>query len=441
MRKITFNYKREAKQNPYIGFTSFQHFRNDELYSDIIVKPENNYTETEHVECYPVPDYVEEKGRAQGYYPDCSIVYIRILWKEFEPKQGEFNFGFIDSIMKKAEENDQKVMFRLMPHSTRESDDVPDWVKLLIDCPPRPKNMREKISPSDPEFLNLFGNAIRIFGEHYDRNPTLGFVDVSLPGSWGEGSSCELFTEDQLKKFVDIYTDTFKHTLLIGQVIEPWIVNYMNEKGNVGWRADGVGEENHNLRYIPEREQQMSEVWKHAHVSFESYWWLGEWKRKGWDIDDIIERTLKWHVSAFNAKSLPIPMEWKEKIEAWIDKMGYHYVIKSAEIPDRVKAGKKMSIKFTVDNIGVAPIYYNVPLVFKLKNAQVEETFITDVDIRNWIGGEYCEDISFSLPENIMEGEYSLQVGIGGEGHPPICFATDAPQDGFFSILGTVTLE
>ena len=84
-----FKYKREAKQNPYIGFVSFQHFRNDELYSDLIVKPENNMTETEHVECYPVPDYVEEKGRAQGYYPDSSVVYIRILWKEFEPIEGE----------------------------------------------------------------------------------------------------------------------------------------------------------------------------------------------------------------------------------------------------------------------------------------------------------------------------------------------------------------
>ena len=95
--KKSFAYKRECKQNPYIGFTSFQHFRNDELYSDLIVKPENNMTETEHVECYPVPDYVEEKGRAQGYYPDSSVVYIRILWKEFEPRECEYNYAFIVS--------------------------------------------------------------------------------------------------------------------------------------------------------------------------------------------------------------------------------------------------------------------------------------------------------------------------------------------------------
>ena len=32
--KKYYHYQREKKQNPYIGFTSFQHFRNDELYSD-----------------------------------------------------------------------------------------------------------------------------------------------------------------------------------------------------------------------------------------------------------------------------------------------------------------------------------------------------------------------------------------------------------------------
>ncbi len=77
--KKYYQYQREQKQNPYIGFTSFQHFRNDELYSDLIVRPENNMTETEHVECYPIPATTEEKGRAQGYYPDASVVYIRAV--------------------------------------------------------------------------------------------------------------------------------------------------------------------------------------------------------------------------------------------------------------------------------------------------------------------------------------------------------------------------
>lgn len=50
-----YNFKPEEGLNQYIGFMSFRHFRGEKLYSDSIVRPENNYTETELFECYPVP--------------------------------------------------------------------------------------------------------------------------------------------------------------------------------------------------------------------------------------------------------------------------------------------------------------------------------------------------------------------------------------------------
>ena len=59
-KNIHFNYQREAAQNPWSGFMSFQHFRGEKLYSDIVVRPENKMTETERVECYPVSADAEE---------------------------------------------------------------------------------------------------------------------------------------------------------------------------------------------------------------------------------------------------------------------------------------------------------------------------------------------------------------------------------------------
>lgn len=440
MKRITYTYQKEKKQNPYIGFTSFQRFRNDELYSDLIVKPENNMTETEHVECYPVPDYVEEKGRSQGYYPDCSVAYIRILWKEFEPKQGEYNYAFIENVLKKAKENDQTVMFRLMPHSTRESDDVPDWLKTLIECPARPKGERVKDSPTDPKFLELFGSAIRKIGERFDDDPVLDALDVALPGAWGEGSSCKFFSEEQLKAFVDIYTDAFKKTTLIGQVGKPWLVHYMNETRPVGWRADCIGNPPQLHDLVPNKEKEMPDVWKNASVSFESYWWIGEWQRKGWDLDEIIEKTLSWHVSTFNAKSLPIPFAWKDKIDDWVAKMGYHFVIDEVETQERAKLGGKLQVRLKIENVGVAPIYNPLPLYIRLKNVACEKTFETDIDIRKWAEGEYVEYIEIVLPKDMPVGDYELQIGIGGGDQPSVVFATNAEQDGNYSILTTLKL-
>ena len=107
-----FNYKREEGQNPYIGIMSFQHFRGEKLYSDIVVTPEANFTETERVECYPISKDAAENGREEGYYPDSSVVYIRILWKEFEPEQGVYRYEFIEKILEDAKAHGQTVLFR-----------------------------------------------------------------------------------------------------------------------------------------------------------------------------------------------------------------------------------------------------------------------------------------------------------------------------------------
>ncbi len=429
-------YQREIKQNPYTGFTSFQHFGNDKLYSDMIVRPENNMTETEHVECYPIPYYVEENGREQGYYPECTICYIRILWKEFEPEQGRFNYDFIQSILDKAKEQKQSVMFRLMPHSTRETDDVPDWLKEIIECPERPAGMRIKTSPSDPRFLDFFGNAIRHLGERFDTNPTLKFIDTAIAGAWGEGSS--IFNDEQQLKVADIYTEVFKNTMLIGQCSYTALMKHLLTSANAGWRADGVGEACQTKEGLPRYVAQIPDAWKKGHVTFESYWWLGEWQRKGWNIDEIIEATLSWHISSFNAKSLPIPFEWKEKIDSWVAKMGYHFVIDEISHKDTAKRDEDLKIRLCVDNVGVAPAYFGLPLYIRLKNHDFEYQFKTDIDITEWVEGKYTENIIIHLPEHMPVGEYVIQSAIGGDIDPAVYFATNADFDGRYYTLSKI---
>ncbi len=434
-----YSYQKEIYQNPYTGFTSFQHFGNGKLYSDLIVRPENNMTETEHIECYPIPEYVEENGREQGYYPQCSMCYIRVLWKEFEPQQGCFNYDFIENILNTAKEHNQSVMFRLIPHSTRETDDVPDWLKEIIDCPKRPDGMRVKASPSDPRFLKYFGNAISHLGERFDSNPTLKFIDTAIAGAWGEGS--RIFSEEQQMEIADIYTRVFKNTMLIGQCSHTYLMQHLLKTTAVGWRADGVGEACQTKEGLPKYVALIPEVWKKGHVTFESYWWLGEWQRKGWNIDEIIEATLNWHISSFNAKSLPIPFEWKDKIDNWVSKMGYHFVIDEIRHQDTAKPGEKLEIELQIDNVGVAPAYFEIPLYVKLKSPCFEYQFKTDVNITRWIAGKYTESISLDLPENLSSGEYSIQLALGGEDYPAAYFATNAEFDGRYYTLSKLFIE
>ncbi len=439
--KNDFKYMPEEGQNPYIGFMSFQHFRGEKLYSDSIVRPENNATETEPFECYPVPDDVEENGREEGYYPDSSVVYIRILWKEFEPEEGVYNYAFIEDIIKKAKAHNQSLIFRLMAHSTRARDDVPEWLKKKIPCPERPEGKRVKDSPTDPLFLELFCRAIRKLGERFDDDPVFDAIDISLPGSWGEGHNLHLYSAESLKKLVDTYTDVFKKTQLIGQLLKPELILYAGRTASVGWRGDGLGHPGHTDEYYPPCIEELPDVWKTAPVSFEAFWWLCEWQRQGWDLDKVIEKTLSWHISSFNAKSLPIPYEWKDKIDYWVSKMGYHFGIDYFKFPKVANPGDTLNLELSIENHGVAPLYKDIPLYLKFSNETEEFEFLTKVDVRTWLPGKVTEKMGVTLSKNVTPGEYDISIGIFNEINPVIFLCTDAKREGSFYRVGKVTVE
>ena len=84
-KKQPFEAKNEPVSNPFIGFTSYQRFRTDPLFSDVVVRPENNKTETEATECYPVSETVVRHNGGPGFYPDTNVAYIRLLWKDLSP--------------------------------------------------------------------------------------------------------------------------------------------------------------------------------------------------------------------------------------------------------------------------------------------------------------------------------------------------------------------
>lgn len=433
---------KERVKNPYIGFTSYQKFRGDPLNTDIVVRPENNMTETEALECYPVSPDLDQHGDGTGFHPDTAVAYIRILWKEFEPEREQYNYALIADILDKARAAGQTVMFRLLPHSTRASDDVPEWLKSVIECPARPAGKRVKDSPKDPLFLKLFGQAMEAIGRRFDADPTLDVVDISLPGAWGEGHKASSYPREALEELMDVYTRAFPNTKLVGQ-LQSDLLEYVNRSHPCGYRADGVGNDRLMLYYYPKaiKNNPPADAWKYAPVSFEAFWWLGEWYRQGWDIDDVIERTLRWHISTFNAKSLPAPFEWQEKIERWLDKMGYHFALRVFEHPTLAAKGDILQLGMIVENRGVAPIYNEIPLKIRLCNDKNSYIFTTEIDIRKWLPGDNFENFEVALPQNIEYGDYDIEFSVGGGDKPLINFEMQTGRDGDFYKIGGIKID
>ncbi len=137
---------------------------------------------------------------------------------------------------------------------------------------------------------------------------------------------------------------------------------------------------------------------------------------------------------------MPIPYEWKDKIDGWVNKMGYHYVIDYISCPEKTTVGSSLNIELCVDNVGIAPIYKKLPFNIRLKSERDEYIFTTEIDIRAWLPGKNTEKIEINLPKGLTPNVYALEVGIISNMFPVIYFATDAERDGAYYKLNNIEI-
>ena len=185
---------------------------------------------------------------------------------------------------------------------------------------------------------------------------------------------------------------------------------YALSRADVGYRGDCLGDSKEGSRYLGDFKDfdsgswshmfdlyprqiicsGVQDAWKKAPVSFEVCWVVRHWLDMGWDIDYIIDRSLKWHISTFNAKSSPIPAVWKSKVDGWLKKMGYRLALRRFTYQEAVYAGGRLEYTCWLENTGVAPCYKPFKFAFRLKSDSFTRTFTTDADIRQWLPRRQC---------------------------------------------------
>lgn len=412
-RTITVRFQEtdEVLVNPGIGFMTFQRFNGDEL------NPGLKWTEG-----YPIV-YQEFKGTLENKnHPMTSIAYFRVYWKFVEPEQGRYNWEMLDKALLTARQREQTLMLRIAPYGTGPDNDAPDWYRAMLgDETGKLPEKKWRTNPEDPRYVLHFGNMIRALGRRYDGHPDLESVDLAIVGAWGEGAGSALLTEKTRQALVDAYLEAFRKTPLVMLLTDEKTNKYGISQRAVGWRVDCLGDMggfsptwNHMFDYYPQAiiNFGMRDAWKRAPVTLEVCWVMQHWKNQKWDIDYIIDQSLKWHISSFNGKSSAVPDEWWPQVNRWLKRMGYRFVLRKFTYPADVRPNGKLEFTSWWENKGVAPCYRRFPLALRLKSAQRTEVLETDADIREWLPGDVVYDRAVFLPADMPPGEYELSVGL-----------------------------
>jgi hypothetical protein len=438
--------------NPGIGFMTFQRFNGDTLNEG------KSWTEG-----YPI-DYQDFKGSLENEnHPMTSVAYFRVYWRFMEPEKGNYRWDLIDNALKTARQRKQTLMLRIAPHGTNDKEDVPGWYRKIVGDSKNWPNNKWMVNPEDPNYVEHFGSFIRELGKRYNGHPYLESVDLSIISAWGEGESSELLTKKTREALIDAYTDTFTDTPLLMMLNDKNTNMYGLSKADVGYRADCLGDMrsgwtvpadfhefepggwSHMFDLYPRLiiEAGMQNAWKKAPVSFEVCWVVQHWMDMGWDIDYIIDQSLKWHISSFNAKSSPIPKEWQPNVDRWLKKMGYRLALRRFTYPGVVKPGDRLDFTSWWENMGVAPCYKKFLLAYRIKGDKYSKTMVTDADITDWLPGDSIHDSAVDVPDDIPHGSYEIQVSIidRNSGEPKVKLAMEGLQpDGWYT-LGAITVE
>ena len=406
----------------------------------------------------------DEQNRRAENYPQCSIAYFRFYWSKLEPQEGRYNFELIDSLLEKARQKDQDLALRFMPTSAADSyEGTPKWYMEKAKGYWYKKYDRKGWAPehNDPYFLAKQQELVSAFGQKYSGHRNIVRMEIGSVGFWGEWHMSHtepvlpMISEENAVKVIDMYLKYWDRTplsMLIGYV--PGL-RYAVSKGT-GWRADSLGDYGyfsptwcHMFDAYPQqlRDANAWDAWKKGPVAFEPPGSMQDLDKtvpeKGGGYDNMWNKALEWHGSAFNAKSRSIYTHQVPSIERFLKKCGYRFVLRRVVLPRTQSAKQRyLPIAVVIENAGVAPIYKDCVLAVKLTGGSRTLVLKAQAKVSEWLPGRHQIDENMALPAVLGTGNYAVSIGLlePGSDRPTIRLANKGMDSEGWHPLGLMEI-
>ena len=122
------------------------------------------------------------------WFPGCSTVYMRVLWNDIEPEEGEYRWDLFDTVAQNWIAKGKKIAIRIIccnqtetatPQFVRDAGAKGYWFEYKTNTsatgklPPRWEPIYD-----DPVFLAKLENFIKAFARRYDGDPNVAMVEI-----------------------------------------------------------------------------------------------------------------------------------------------------------------------------------------------------------------------------------------------------------------------
>ncbi|MBQ9765074.1 MAG: DUF4832 domain-containing protein [Lachnospiraceae bacterium] len=373
------------------------------------------------------------------------LVYLPVYWSEFEPEEGKYDFEYINEEynLEKWRSMGKRVVLRFVCDKPRDEAhmDIPEWLYektadgTFYDC-----SYGKGYSPDygNEVFIEYHRKAIEALGREYGKDSFVTYVELGSLGHWGEwhvkysAGIKPLPSAEVCAQYIEPYIDAFPNAKLMmrrpytyvsdngfgvyndmagsSESTEEWL-SWINEGG--AYEVQG-----NKLPYTP-----YPNIWEDAPVGGEFTSSIPMEELLGGSLEETISLLKQTHMSFIGPKIPNIDERAanSEAVDEILKNIGYRYGISKACFTHNAKTGK-LYMKLTVNNYGVAPMYYDWPLCVYICDAygNILEKQVTDVKLSELA----CDG------QNITTALTVDCKKLGIEGMPSVAVAIEDPDTG-----------
>jgi hypothetical protein len=393
--------------------------------------------EIEDVLPNPLKGFAPWIGTGTPVYEE-KLQYATFAWKDLEPLKGVYDWSFLEKNWGNISISRKRVGFRVAAAIPGSGEiHTPQW---LIDegIAMRPYSIdgHDGFAPDwdDPRFLGAHHDFILALGNRYDTDPRVVWIDIGSYGFWGEWHVWlnESLAASQATKqaILEDYFQAFPSKLKVIAFDDDFATWYVTDRGG-GIRNDCLGTADANNWYLESLNRidpsMNDRIWTTAVITGEFCGAdLGaiQGTTERFDLNyDFVKQTHWSFIGPAGGAIFPRDEQHRENLDRLVKTLGYRFVIRRAEHASPVSQNSSLTLKITVENLGVAPFYLSWPLVLYLigpdSTVSLEQTL--DVDIRQWLPGIHTETVEIDIPGDLSPQTYEVKLAIpdpdfGGRG-------------------------